>query len=232
MTQTLNIGAVTSLALGVVFAFATPASAAMNSSAMVITNLNGGAIISGTTATANTGGNTAGGSRGGNGGSAGDVEAEDGNMNNGGAAAGNGGNGGTGSTGGEVKTGKSTSAAGSLNVLNTNTATVTNSVVVRAGTGENTASSTGDGGALVDSGDAYAAANVLNLVNTNMINSNYLLVSFNNFGSLGGNITLPDSEFFSQLFANGGVLPEMNSSTYTVNNTNDVDFTGTTTAQG
>ena len=120
MTQTLNIGAVTSLALGVVFAFATPASAAMNSSAMVITNLNGGAIISGTTATANTGGNTAGGSRGGNGGSAGDVEAEDGNMNNGGAAAGNGGNGGNASAGGWVETGDADAEAGSINQLNSN----------------------------------------------------------------------------------------------------------------
>src|SRR3989338_5634334 len=97
-----------------------------------------------------------------------------------------------------------------LNVFNTNMATVTNSVIVRSSTGTNTASSTGDGSALIDTGDAYAAANVLNLVNTNLINSNYLLVSFNNFGNLGGDITLPNADFFKQLLAHGGVLAAMN----------------------
>lgn len=118
----------------------------------------------------------------------------------------------------------------SLNVLNTNTATVTNSVLVRASTGQNAATSSGDGSATITTGDSYAAANVLNLVNTNVINSHYLLVSFNNFGSLGQDITLPDASFFAKLFAQGGLTPSLNSSTYTVNNTNDAAFTGTTTA--
>lgn len=117
-----------------------------------------------------------------------------------------------------------------LNVLNTNTATVTNSVIVRAATGENTASTTGMGDASIDTGDAYAAANVFNLANSNIINSNYLLVTFNNFGNLGDDIILPNADFFKQLLLNGGTMPQMNSSTYTVNNTNDTDFTGTTTA--
>ena len=119
-----------------------------------------------------------------------------------------------------------------LNVFNTNMATVTNSVIVRSSTGTNTASSTGDGSALIDTGDAYAAANVLNLVNTNLINSNYLLVSFNNFGNLGGDITLPNADFFKQLLAHGGVLPDMNSSSVITHSANDADFTGTTTANG
>lgn len=117
-----------------------------------------------------------------------------------------------------------------LNVVNTNTATVTNSVIVRASTGTNVASSTGDGGAQIDTGDAYAAANVLNLVNTNVINSKYLVVSFNNFGNLVQDITLPAASFFSALLGRGASVPSLNSSTFDVNNTNNVDFTGTTTA--
>lgn len=121
-----------------------------------------------------------------------------------------------------------------LNVLNTNTATVTNSVLVRAATGENVASSTGPGGALIETGDAFAAANVLNLVNTNLISSSYLLLSFNNFGDLHDDITLPDANFFSSLLARGGALPSLslNSSSYGAHNTNFTDFTGTTTANG
>lgn len=121
--------------------------------------------------------------------------------------------------------------ASQLNVVNDNTATVTNSVIVRAATGENIASSTGEGDASIDTGDAYAAANVVNVVNTNIINSSYLMVSFNNFGDLAGNITLPNADFFSKLFAHGGSAPTMNSSSYDVNANNNVDFEGTTTAQ-
>ncbi|MEK7068559.1 MAG: hypothetical protein AAB964_01955, partial [Patescibacteria group bacterium] len=82
----------------------------------------------------------------------------------------------------------------SLNVLNTNNATVTNDVIVRAGTGDNTATTSGQGtdaDAEIDTGDAYAAANVINLVNTNFINSSYLLLAFNKFGDLNEDIILP-----------------------------------------
>lgn len=115
-----------------------------------------------------------------------------------------------------------------LNVVNTNTATVTNSVIVRAATGANTATSSADGDAIIDTGDAYAAANVLNLVNTNIVNSSYLLVSFNNFGDLDGDVTLPSAVFFDDLFAAGGGAPEMNSSTYTVQATSSVNYDGDT----
>lgn len=120
-----------------------------------------------------------------------------------------------------------------LNVLNMNTATVTNSVIVRASTGANRATSSNEvseGGVYIETGNAYATANVLNMVNSNFINSSYLVLSYNNFGNLGDNITLPDESFFQQLFANGNSLPELNSSSYVVNNTNDENFFGTTTA--
>src|SRR3989344_4143339 len=120
-----------------------------------------------------------------------------------------------------------------LNILNMNTATVTNNIIVRATTGANMATSTNEvdeGGVYIETGNAYAAANVLNMVNTNLINSSYLVLSYNNFGDLGNDIVLPDATFFQQLFANGNSLPELNSSSYVVNNTNDENFFGTTTA--
>lgn len=120
-----------------------------------------------------------------------------------------------------------------LNILNTNTATVTNSVLVRAVTGANAATSTNEvdeGGVYIETGNAYAAANVINMVNTNFINSSYLVLSYNNFGDLSNDIVLPDASFFQQLFANGNSLPELNASSYVVNNTNDENFFGTTTA--
>lgn len=116
-----------------------------------------------------------------------------------------------------------------INVLSGNTATVTNSVIVRADAGGNTASTTDTGDASIGTGNAYAAANVVNLVNTNIVNSSYLLASFNNFGDLDGDITLPGDDFFSKLFAHGGSAPDMNSSSYAVNNTNQLGLTGTTT---
>lgn len=118
----------------------------------------------------------------------------------------------------------------SLNVLSGNTATVTNSVIVRADAGGNTATTSQDGDATIDTGDAYAAANVVNLVNTNIINSSYLMVSFNNFGDLDGNITLPGGDFFTRLFAHGGQAPEMNASSYGVYNDNVGTTTGTIVA--
>lgn len=116
-----------------------------------------------------------------------------------------------------------------LTVESGNTATVTNTVIVRADAGNNVATTSGDGGAEIATGDAYAAANVVNLVNTNIINSSYLLVSFNNFGDLDGDITLPGGSFFMDLFARGGSAPEMNSSSYGVYNDNTGTTTGTTT---
>lgn len=110
-------------------AFATPASAAMNLSGVFIGAENQGAIVNVTTATANTGGNEAGGSRGGNGGRGGDVEAEGNGPsagNNKGADAGNGGNGGNASAGGLVETGDANADAGSVNKLNDNDVSVSN----------------------------------------------------------------------------------------------------------
>lgn len=119
-------------------------------------------------------------------------------------------------------------ASNTENLIDTNTATVTNEMLVRAATGGNDAQSEG-GDASVASGNAYAAANLVNLVNTNILDSQYLLVSFNNFGNLSGDITLPDADFFEQLFARGSSFAG-NSNAASVSTDNTVAITGTTTA--
>jgi hypothetical protein len=91
-----------------------------------------------------------------------------------------------------------------------NTATITNDIVVRADTGGNTTSSDG----IIYTGDAYAAANIFNLANTNITDSNYLIISFNNFGDYGGDIVLPGADALNALFsANGNALTSTLSST-------------------
>lgn len=91
-----------------------------------------------------------------------------------------------------------------VNIDADNTATVLNSVIVRANTGGNTCTAEGD--CSIATGDAYASGNAVNLVNSNIINSNYLLVSFNSFGDMGGDIVLPGADFFSQLLAQNNPL--------------------------
>lgn len=120
----------------------------------------------------------------------------------------------------------------SLTALNINDAKVKNDVVVHAKTGKNTATSTQEGDAEVYTGDAYAAANVFNMVNTNIVNSEYLFLTYNNFGDLSQSIILPSASFFEDLLAHGGYEPtwKMNSSSFTVKTANDVNFAGTTNA--
>lgn len=86
-------------------------------------------------------------------------------------------------------------------VSNSNSAQVSNNVVVRSSTGGNEASSTGDSS--VSTGDAFAAGNVVNVVNTNLDNSNYLLMVFNNFGSWNGDLELPGAQLFQKIFDRG-----------------------------
>src|SRR3989344_3519696 len=89
------------------FAFATQASAAINSSSFTITTTNRGTIDNVTRASSHTGDNTAEGSEGGEGDDGGDITS-DGDNNNCGASSGNGGDGGNASAGGLVNTGNAT----------------------------------------------------------------------------------------------------------------------------
>ncbi len=123
MTKSITVNSMVAVAMiGAmvlsVFAFATPASAAINSSSFTITTTNRGTIDNSTTADARTGYNTAHGSTGGAGGNAGNVLGGAGN-NNGGATSGDGGNGGNADDGGLIETGNATAEAGTENALNT-----------------------------------------------------------------------------------------------------------------
>ncbi len=85
-----------------------------------------------------------------------------------------------------------------------NDAEITNGVVVRGTSGGNGASDNG-GDASIRTGDAAAAANVVNIANTNIVNSNYMLLAFNNFGDWGGDLIFPNREFFvNRFFARPG----------------------------
>lgn len=97
------------------------------------------------------------------------------------------------------------------------TASISNSVLVRANTGEN--STGGDG--TIDTGNAYAGANIINVANTNIIDSNYLLFTFNNFGGWNGDLVLPNADFFTNFFFGGkGNIPA--STTLSVDNSANV----------
>lgn len=78
-----------------------------------------------------------------------------------------------------------------------NYSTTTNTVTVSANTGGNHAS--GSDVAII-TGDAYAATNVTNVTNTNIIDANYLVLSFSNFGDLLGDIVLPNKSLLEKLF--------------------------------
>src|SRR3989338_145544 len=87
--------------------------------------------------------------------------------------------------------------ASTLDVETQNEATISNVVIARSSTGSNFAAG---GNALINTGNAYAGANVVNIANTNIINSNYLLFAFNNFGGWDGDLIFPNSDFFSSFF--------------------------------
>lgn len=106
-------------------------------------------------------------------------------------------------------------------------ATISNSVVVRAQTGDN--SITADGDASITTGDAYAAANIFNIANTNITDSNYLLVSINNLGSLSDDIVLPAAHLLDSLFGKSALLGS--GQTVVNDNVANLDTTVTTLAE-
>ncbi len=112
-------------------------------------------------------------------------------------------------------------------IKNTNTVEITNSLVVRADTGANSAN--GAGSSSITTGNAYAGANVVNIANTNIVNSTYMIMTLNNFGDWGGDFILPNLDFFKQFFTpinsiNTGYTVVKNSNT-NVSNSNDATVT-------
>jgi uncharacterized repeat protein (TIGR01451 family) len=89
-----------------------------------------------------------------------------------------------------------------ITIINSNQATLTNTVDVTANTGGNTA--TGNGSSEITTGDAVAAANVANMVNTNIVGSTFLLGYINILPGSKINLILPRPELFG-LGPDGGV---------------------------
>lgn len=104
----------------------------------------------------------------------------------------------------------------------TNTAAIDNDVTVVADTGDNTATGSTTS---VTTGNAYASANVINVANTNIVDSQYLLLVFNNFNDYSGDIVLPNSTFFDQYLSGGGGTGHTDTSL-----NNQADITNDTTA--
>ncbi len=80
-----------------------------------------------------------------------------------------------------------------VNEANDNDATLVNDLVLEAVSGGNSASFNTGGGS-IKTGNASALANVINMVNTNLNVSEWLIGVVNVFGTLAGNIILPQNE--------------------------------------
>src|SRR3989338_7395048 len=116
--------------------------------------------------------------------------------------------------------------ASTLDVETQNEATISNVVIARSSTGSNFAAG---GNALINTGNAYAGANVVNIANTNIINSNYLLFAFNNFGGWDGDLIFPNSDFFSSFFTSSFLGGGTNvSNTNSANIENEVETSAET----
>jgi uncharacterized repeat protein (TIGR01451 family) len=87
--------------------------------------------------------------------------------------------------------------AGGLETYISNQTAISNDITVVADTGSN--QSTGSTAAVL-TGDAYAAANVTNVANTNIVDANYLVMTFSNFGDLFGDVILPGASLLEKLF--------------------------------
>ncbi len=118
-----------------------------------------------------------------------------------------------------------------------NQANIDNNVTVIADTGNNSSS---NGSGSIITGDAYASANIVNLANTNIVDSNYLLLVFNNFADMAGSLVLPNSDFFQSYFTqksnqlgtlNSDNLAEISNNVTTVADTgnNSISSDGTNT---
>ncbi|MDO8728420.1 MAG: hypothetical protein Q7K26_00855 [bacterium] len=115
-----------------------------------------------------------------------------------------------------------------LSVEAQNNAMISNIVIVRSATGQNSA--LGSDGASINTGNAYAGANVVNIANTNIINSNYLLFAFNNFGGWDGDLIFPNSDFFSNFFSPSSLANADISTTNSANIENSVETSADTGA--
>src|SRR3972149_8937717 len=105
-------------------------------------------------------------------------------------------------------------SSANLVVNQQNTATVNNTVLAVANTGENSIDGTAG---TITTGSASVIVNIINFINANLINANWNFVLINIFGNLVGNIILPEPPPAGGSGADGGLL-------LSANQTNDADI--------
>ena len=109
-----------------------------------------------------------------------------------------------------------------VNEANDNDATLVNDLVLEAVSGGNSASFNTGGGS-IQTGNATALANVINMVNTNLNVSEWLIGVVNVFGTLAGNIVLPQDVSGSPVENNSTVLAENSNTGFGSTNNVTVD---------
>lgn len=105
---------------------------------------------------------------------------------------------------------------------------LSNTINSLADTGNNTA----NGSATINTGNAYSVVNLLNQVNFTVLNSQIHIVTINIFGTLNGNIILPDPVNTSTNCSGCGVNIVASNSGDLTNNINATANTGSNTATG
>ena len=114
-----------------------------------------------------------------------------------------------------------------------NYAYLSNNISSYANTGNNTINTTNYGDqAVINTGNAYSIVSLLNKVNFTIINSTIHIVSINIFGSLNGNIILPDFALANASCATCGVTLAASNSATVVNNVDSEAISGQNTIYG
>ncbi len=123
------------------------------------------------------------------------------------------------------------SSGNSLNIVNDNTGSIKNSIVVNVSTGKNTANSDG-GSAVINTGNANVLTNLVNILNSNITGNNWLLGMINIFGSWEGDLAFgqPDSLIAESAVTSPNPAEAGGTITYTLTyfNNGDADATQVT----
>ena len=112
-----------------------------------------------------------------------------------------------------------------FNAVTNSVAEITNNLVVRSATGGNAAQSEG-GDVAIETGDAHAFGSVINFGNLQIIDSRYLVILLNNFGTLDGDVVLPTPDFFKTLSSSATLAYGSDTNVHT-ENTADITNNGT-----
>lgn len=120
---------------------------------------------------------------------------------------------------------------GSLNIINDNSGSIKNSIIVNVSTGGNSATSA-NGEARITTGNANVVANLINILNSNISGNNWLSAMINIFGSWEGNLAFgqPDLLIAESAVTSSNPAEAGGTITYTLTyfNNGDADATQAT----